>query len=58
MKFMELVNLNNKISDWYQLILPLGSSNTNSFVYAMLLLRNSSVRHLISRTKHFITGAS
>ena len=42
---MELVNLNNKFSDWYQLTLPLGSNDTNSFVYVLLLLRSSSTRY-------------
>ena len=32
---MELVKLNNKMSDCYQLTLPLGSNNRNSFVYIL-----------------------
>ena len=55
---MELVNLNNKMSDWYQLTLPLGSNNTIFFVYVLLFLRSPSTKYCISRTKHFVTGAN
>ena len=48
MESMELANLNNKISDWYHLTLPLGSNNTNSFVYALLLLKSPSTRCCIN----------
>ena len=41
---MELVNLNNKMSDWHQLILPLGFNDTSYFVPVLLLLRNPSTR--------------
>ena len=58
MEFRELVNLNNEMSDHYQLTLPLGSNNTNSFVYAPLLLKSPSTRYCISGTKHFVTGPS
>ena len=46
------------MSDCYQLALPLGSNNTNFFVYVFLCLRSSSTKYYISRTKHFVTGAS
>ena len=55
---MELHNLNNKMSDWYQLTLPLGSNNKKSFVYVFLRLRSPSTKCYISRTKHFVTGES
>ena len=55
---MEIVNLNNKMSDLDQLTLLLGSTNTNFFVYALLLLRSPRSRYSISGTKHFVTGAS
>ena len=58
MEFMELVNLNNKMPDWFQLALPLGFNNTHSFVNALFLLRSPGTRYCISGTKYFVTGAS
>ena len=55
---MELVNVNDKMSDWYQLTLPLGSNSTNSFVYALLLLMSPITRYCIIGTKYFGTGVS
>ena len=55
---MEVVNLNNKMSDWYQLTLSLGFNKTNYFVYEWLLLRSPSTRHCISGTKRIVSGAS
>ena len=57
-EFRELVNLNNEMSDYYQVALPLDSNNANSFVYALLLLKSPSTRYCISGTKHFVTGPS
>ena len=55
---MELVNMSNKMSAWYQLKLPFASNNTNSFVYVFLHLRSPSTKYKNNRTKHFVTGAS
>ena len=54
---MELVNLNNKMSDSYQLTSHSISNNTNSFVYVSLLLRSPDTRYCISGTKYFVIGA-
>ena len=51
------LNLNNKMSDSYQLTSPSISNNTNSFVYVSLLLRSPDTRYCISGTKYFVIGA-
>ena len=43
--------MNHKMFDWCQLTLPVGSNNTNHFVYVLLILRSPSV-YIIFFYKH------
>ena len=43
--------MNHKMFDWCQLTLPVGSNNTNHFVYVLLILRSPNV-YIIFFYKH------
>ena len=36
--------MNHEIFDWYQLTLPVGSNDTNPFVYVLLILRSQRLK--------------